>query len=230
MTSILITGSSRGIGLEMVKQALDLGWRVYACCRNPSHADDLQSLEKTADGNLSIHRLDVSDLSQIQALSFEISESIDILVNNAGRYGSMSHRFGNVDALDWMETFKVNSIAPLKMAEAFIRHIERGQRKLIVNLSSKMASIDDNSSGGSYIYRSTKTALNAVLRSMSIDLRDKGIICVNMHPGWVKTDMGGPNAEISTAQSVSGMFEILEKATLENSGSFYDIDGSIIPW
>ena len=230
MTNILITGTSRGIGLEMVRQAAQRGWRVFACCRDPQRARDLQAVAEASQGKVTIHRLDVSDPTQIQALSFEIKDPIDILVNNAGRYGSMSHRFGNVDTLDWLETFKVNTIAPLKIAEAFIRNIERGQRKLIANLTSKMGSIDDNGSGGSYIYRSSKTALNAVLKSMSIDLKAKGITCINLHPGWVKTDMGGPNAEISTSESVENLFAILDKVTLAESGSFFDINGEIIPW
>lgn len=230
VTSILITGCSRGIGLEMARQALSRNWRVFACCRHPQNANELKTLEESSQGLLSIHRLDISDLTQIQALSFVINDKIDILVNNAARYGSMNHQFGNVDATDWLETLKVNAIAPLKMAEAFIHNIERGDGKLIVNISSKMGSITDNTSGGSYIYRSSKTALNAVIKSMSLDLRNKGISCVALHPGWVKTEMGGPNAQISVQESVEKMLAIVDKTSLDDSGSFFDIDGSIIPW
>jgi len=231
VTTLLITGASRGIGLEMVRQANARGWRVYACCRSPQKAEKLQSIAQSSKGQVSVHPLDVSDLGQIQALSFALGNTpIDILINNAGRYGSMKHQFGNVDATDWLETFKVNTIAPYKMAEAFIHNIERGNKKIIANLSSKMGSMSDNSSGGSYIYRSTKTALNAVLKSMAIDLKERGICCINFHPGWVKTEMGGPNAEISAAISVENIFNKLDRLTIDDSGSFFDIDGSIIPW
>lgn len=229
--NVLITGASRGIGLEMVKYSVRQGWRVFACCRDPHSPEKLFEVAKMSGKLVSVHILDVSDVAQIQALSFELrNESIDILINNAGRYGSMHHRFGNVDSMDWIETFKVNTIAPLKMAEAFHSNLLKGKRKLIVNLSSKMGSIDDNTSGGSYIYRSSKAALNAVLKSLAIDLAKDGITCINLHPGWVKTEMGGPNAEISTRESVDKMFNIIKGAERSSSGLFYDIDGSIIPW
>lgn len=215
----------------MVKMCLSRGWKVYATCRSPKRAEELQAVAAESADRVSIHHLDVSDLGQIQALSFELSSvPIDILINNAGRYGSMKHQFGNVDAIDWLDTFKVNTIAPYKVAEAFIHNIERGEKKIIVNVSSKMGSISDNSSGGSYIYRSSKTALNAVLKSMAIDLKEKDVICINVHPGWVKTEMGGPNAEISTETSVKNIFSIIDKLQLSDSGNFYDIDGSVLPW
>ena len=130
----------------------------------------------------------------------------------------------------WQRTFKINSIAPLKLAEALCEQIARSEKKTIACLSSKMGSMADNGSGGSYIYRSSKAALNAVVKSMSIDLRPQGIKAVALHPGWVKTDMGGPNAEISTQESVSRMFEHLLSLTMADSGRFIDIDGSDIPW
>jgi NAD(P)-dependent dehydrogenase (short-subunit alcohol dehydrogenase family) len=228
---ILITGASRGIGLEMVRYGMDQGWHVLACCRHPFQAEKLLSMAQLANGRVSVHLADMSELATLQALAYELRhEAIDMLINNAGVYGSDKNQFGQVDVHDWLETFKVNSIAPLKMSELFIEQLSMGQSKIIACLSSKMGSMEDNTSGGSYIYRSSKAALNAVVKSMSIDLADKKIKCVALHPGWVKTDMGGPDAEISTKESVSQIFETLLNLSIEDSGRFIDIDGSDIPW
>jgi len=228
---ILVTGANRGIGLEMVKIAVSKQWQVKACCRNPHVADKLTEVARMSGGLVSVHTLDVTDKAQIQALAYELrGEVIDILINNAGVYGSMNHQFGNIDEIDWLETFKINTIAPINMAEAFVENIALSKKKLIATLSSKMGSMSDNSSGGSYIYRSSKAALNAAVKSMSIDLAPKGICCVLLHPGWVRTDMGGPNGEITTRESVTQIFNTLEKVSMDDTGKFYDIDGSIIGW
>lgn len=229
--NILITGTNRGIGLEMVKIAVSKQWRVFACCRNPMQADKLNEVAMMSGGLVSVHPLDVTDVAQIQALAYELRhESIDILYNNAGVYGSMMHSFGQTDQADWLKTFETNVIAPMKMAEHFVENVARSQRKMMVFMSSKMGSMFDNGSGGSYIYRSSKAALNAVVTSMAIDLAPKGITCLLTHPGWVRTDMGGPHGEITTRESVTQLFNIIEHATIDDSGKFYDIDGSIIPW
>ena len=229
--NILITGTNRGIGLEMVKMAVSKGWRVFACCRNPEEAEKLNVVATEYAGLVSIHALDVTDISQIQTLANELrDEAIDILYNNAGVYGSMQHDFGNSDVSDWLRTFEVDAIAPMKVAEHFVEHVARSQVRKMVFMSSKMGSMTDNGSGGSYIYRSCKAALNAIVTSMAIDLRPRGITCLLTHPGWVKTDMGGPYAEITTRESVTALFKNIENSTIEDSGSFYDIDGSIIPW
>ncbi|MDH5424241.1 MAG: SDR family oxidoreductase [Gammaproteobacteria bacterium] len=229
--SILITGANRGLGLQMVKQAVKNGWRVYACCRHPGQADALVRVASLTPGQVSMHVLDIADSAQIQALAYELrNSSIDWLINNAGVYGSMNNTFGHTDEIDWLKTFQINTIGPMKMMEHFLPHIEAGGEKKIATLSSKMASMDDNTSGGSYLYRSSKAALNAVVKSTSIDLREKNIISLIMHPGWVRTDMGGPNGEIDVNESVDKMFAIIEAATLADTGSFYDINQEIIPW
>ena len=229
--SILITGSNRGLGLQMVKQSVKNGWRVYACCRDPGAADELVKVASLTPGQVSVHVLDIADTAQIQALAYELrNTAIDWLINNAGVYGSMDHQFGNTDEIDWLNTFKINTIGPMKMMESFIPNLELGQEKKIATLSSKMGSMDDNGSGGSYIYRSSKAALNAVIKSSSLDLKDKGIVSLALHPGWVRTDMGGPNGEIDAPESIEKMFATIEAATLNESGSFYDIDRTIIPW
>lgn len=228
---ILITGASRGIGLEFAKQCVKQRWHAFATCRHPQTPGKLFEIARLSAGHVSVHLLDVADSSQIQALAYELRhEPIDILINNAGQYGSDAHEFGHVDAADWLETFNVNTIAPLKMAEAFIHNLERGSRKLIVNVSSKMGSMADNTSGGSYIYRSSKAGLNAVTKSLAIDLAPKKITCIAVHPGWVKTDMGGPSALITPYQSVVQLLAIMQNVSLDDSGKFFDIDGSEIPW
>lgn len=229
--NVLITGANRGIGLEMVRYAQRQGWRVFACCRNPHNADNLFNLARLSNGAVSVHIADMQELSTLQALSYELrNDAIDILLNNAGVYGSDKNKFGSVDVDSWMQTFLVNSIAPLKMVEAFSEQLSMGNRKLVACMSSKMGSMADNGYGNSYIYRSSKAALNAVVKSLSIDLRDRGIISVALHPGWVKTDMGGQNAEISASECVEQLFSNLSGLTLEDSGRFIDIDGSDIPW
>ena len=228
---ILITGASRGIGLAMVRYGMEKGWDVLACCRHPQQAEKLLSMAQLSNGRVSVYVADMSELATIQALAYELrNESIDMLINNAGVYGSERNSFGQVDAQDWVETFKVNTIAPLKMSEAFIEQLSMGHNKVIACLSSKMGSMDDNTSGGSYIYRSSKAALNAVAKSMSIDLAERGIKCVVLHPGWVKTEMGGPNAEITTKESVSKIFNTLLSLKMKDSGRFIDIDGTDIAW
>jgi len=166
-----------------------------------------------------------------QALSYELrNDPIDILINNAGIYGSDKNEFGNVEVQSWLQAFQINTIAPLKMVEVFSQQLLMSKRKLVACMSSKMGSMADNGSGSSYIYRSSKAALNAVVKSLSIDLKEQGIICVALHPGWVKTDMGGANAEISTRESVEHIFGNLSSLTIDDSGRFIDIDGHDIPW
>jgi NAD(P)-dependent dehydrogenase (short-subunit alcohol dehydrogenase family) len=229
--NVLITGASRGIGLEMVKYGIEQNWRIFACCRHPQQADSLLAVAKLANGRVSVHVADMDELATVQALAYELrNEAIDILINNAGVYGSDKNRFGNVDVTSWLNTFQVNSIAPLKVAEALIEQVRMGDKKVIACISSKMGSMADNGSGGSYIYRSSKAALNAVVKSMAVDLKSDGIKCVALHPGWVKTEMGGPNAEITTRECVTSLFNIILSLQPGDSGRFIDIDGTDIPW
>jgi len=230
MSTILITGSNRGIGLELVKQYTDDNWRVYACCRSPETAMDLQKIADSHN-NISLHVLDVADSQQITALASELKNiSIDILFNNAGIYGPYDAVFGNTNEQQWLECFQINTISPMKVTEAFVNNVAKSELKIIATMSSKMGSMADNGSGGSYLYRSSKAAVNAVMTSVAIDLKPKGIKVGIMHPGWVKTDMGGPNGEITTTQCVQQLKKILSGLTLEKSGSFFEIDGSVIPW
>jgi NAD(P)-dependent dehydrogenase (short-subunit alcohol dehydrogenase family) len=227
MATVLITGANRGLGLEFCKQYAAEGWEVLACCRQPEKADKLAGI-----ANLRLLPLDVADFTRIDSLAKEIKDTpIDVLINNAGIYGDISgHGFGQLDYAAWTRTLLVNTQAPVKMAEAFLPHLQRGKLKRLVTVSSLMGSIADNGSGGSILYRTSKAALNAAMKSLSIDLKDLGIGVFILHPGWVKTDMGGPNALIDAELSVSGMRKVIEDSTLRHSGSFLKYDGSILPW
>ncbi|HZW25346.1 MAG TPA: SDR family oxidoreductase [Gallionella sp.] len=232
MKTLLITGANRGIGLEFCKQYAADGWRVLACCREPRKADALNELAARHPGRIELHALDVTDHAQIEKLAHTLSdEAIDLLINNAGVYPMADRQgFGHTDYAEWMAAFNINAIAPLKMVEAFVRQIARSELKLIVTLTSKMGSMADNTSGGSYLYRSSKAAANMVVKSLAVDLKGQGIASVAFNPGWVKTDMGGPNAMIPVEQSVSDMRKVIAGLTLADTGKFIDRDGREIPW
>ncbi|MCP4878040.1 MAG: SDR family oxidoreductase [Gammaproteobacteria bacterium] len=228
--TILITGANRGIGLELTEQFAQDGWQVLACCRNPGGATQLQALAER-DPSTEIHALDVTNYTQMTSLADQLgNRPIDILLSNAGIYGSKGVGFGEVDAEEWRQVLEVNTIAPLMLVQAFVEQVASSQQKLVAVISSKVGSIADNSSGGSYVYRSSKTAVNQVVKSLSIDLASRDIGVISLHPGWVKTDMGGANAEISTDDSVSGLKNILQSAGLAQSGQFIEFNGNSIPW
>jgi NAD(P)-dependent dehydrogenase (short-subunit alcohol dehydrogenase family) len=231
MPSLFITGTNRGIGLELVRQYLLEGWQVYATARQPELAIDLQQLVTQYPQNLTLYALDVCNETQRQNIATALKGiPLDILINNAGVYGQNDAYFGNTDEEKWHDALNINTIAPMKIMELLVDNIALGDKKIIASMSSKMASMDDNGSGGSYVYRSTKAALNAIMVSVARDLKVLGISAIILHPGWVCTDMGGANGEINTEQSAQRLRSILDAVRLENSGDFYDIDGSIIPW
>lgn len=232
MPSILITGSNRGLGLEWARQYAEDGWRVYATCRHPADAMELRTLAKHHTA-LSVHRLDVTRQDEIQALAVELhNEAIDILLNNAGVY---LEKFD--DALgkrlsydDWLRTFEVNTLGAVRMTEALLGHVERSNRRLMVAITSHMGSIAEITEPGSYYYRSSKAALNAAMKGLSLELKARGVGVLLLHPGWVQTRMGGPGARISTAQSVRGMRELIEQFSLADTGRFFRFNGTEIPW
>ena len=228
--TILITGANRGIGLELSGQFAEDGWQVLACCRNPADAGELQALSGKHPA-IEIHALDVTDYEQMSALANQLADrTIDVLLSNAGIYGSKGASFGGVDAQEWRQVLEVNTIAPLMLAQAFVEQVAASRQKLVAVISSKVGSIADNSSGGSYIYRSSKTAVNQVVKCLSIDLAERDIATISLHPGWVQTEMGGPNAEISTNESVSGLKDILQSAGAAQNGQFIEFNGNKIPW
>jgi NAD(P)-dependent dehydrogenase (short-subunit alcohol dehydrogenase family) len=229
MPSVLITGANRGLGLEFAKQYAASGYRVFATARAPAEATELAALAK-AERGLSVHTLAVDQPASIAALARELDgQAIDILINNAGVMGPKQQRLGNIDYAGMLETFRVNSIAPLQLAEALLDHVAKSERKLIVALTSGMGSIAD-SSGGSYAYRASKAALNMSYHNLALDLKDRGIIAVVINPGWVQTDMGGSSAPLTAPASISAMRKVLDALTPADSGKFLDYKGTTWPW
>jgi NAD(P)-dependent dehydrogenase (short-subunit alcohol dehydrogenase family) len=226
MTNVFITGANRGLGLEFVKQYLTLGHYVYAACRDPKQAKELHQIQ---DKNLEILKLDVSSTKDLQAIKSKLgNRPIDILINNAGIW--RGSEVGSINEKDWLHSFAVNTIAPIKIAEGLLDNIKSGHLKKIISITSKMGSIDDNTSGGSYIYRSSKSALNSAMQSLRHDLSSHDIATLTLHPGWVRTDMGGPGGWIDVEESVGGMIRVINNLNLKNSGQYLDYAGKLINW
>ncbi len=231
MATILITGANRGLGLEFCKQYAADGWQVLACCREPGSATALTHLANEFS-NISVLPLDMANLAQIDALAQQLDgTAIDVLLNNAGVYGDTAGRgFGNLDVAEWQKTMTINVFAPVKMTEAFLPNLKLGSQKKVLAISSLMGSLADNCSGGSILYRSSKAALNAAMKSVAIDNRANELAILILHPGWVKTDMGGSNAPLEILESVQKMRETIANFTLAQSGEFLRYDGTPLPW
>lgn len=231
MSSVLITGAGRGIGLAFSEQYAAAGWRVFATCRAPERAAELQAIAERNADTVSLHPLDVGERAASAALAEELAdEAIDVLLNNAGVYGPRPQGFADADDDAWARVFDTNVMGPLRMAQAFAPHVGRSARRLIVTLSSRMASVGENDGGGAYIYRSSKAALNAVVKSLAIDLGARGIVSVCFHPGWVSSDMGGSGAPLSPAESAAGMRRVIDGLGPGDNGRFLDYDGGAIAW
>lgn len=229
--TILVTGANRGIGLEFVKQYSDDGWAVIATCRSPANATELNQLANKPNNKITIFKFNANNISDVSDLKTAIGNiPIDILINNAGVYGNGAANFGELAPDLWSETFLVNTIAPIKIMEALVDNVTSSQHKKMAVLSSKMGSIADNTSGGSYAYRSSKAALNATIKSAAIDLAPKGIAVIALHPGWLKTDMGGENAIHDVDNNVSKLREVIQQITASDSGKFLNYDGDELPW
>ncbi|PSV38063.1 SDR family oxidoreductase [Photobacterium sp. GB-210] len=226
--SVLITGANRGIGLGLVKQYLSQGWLVHATSRTLETAVDLQDLA-SHNADLIIHSLDVTNYEQLDQLATRLP-SLDLVINNAGYYGPKGYGFGQTDIEEWRRVFEINTIAPLKLIESLYPLLKNGTTKKIACMSSKVGSMAENTSGGGYIYRSSKAALNSVVKSLSNDLRDEGFTVIALHPGWVQTEMGGPNALIDIETSAKGLFEVIEQSSPSCSGAFINYDGKRIAW
>ncbi len=227
--TILITGANRGLGLEFVRQYSREGTHVIATVRQRQDIAELAYLAK--DYSIDIHCLDLEDKQQITSFTEQLAnKAIDIFINNAGYYGPKGLKLGEIDDKEWQRVFYINSIAPLQLAQALTNNIKLGTDKKMIFISSKMASISDNQSGGSYLYRSSKVALNSIVKSLAIDLKMYDVKTLSLHPGWVKTRMGGPNALITSGESVEKMRKVVANLTNAQSGQFVSFDGSPIPW
>lgn len=231
MSTVLITGANRGLGLEFVRQYARAGWRVHACCRDPRAAADLGALAGASGGEVVVHAVDVADFAQLERLARALGdEAIDVLLSNAGIYAEDGGGLGALDYDGWERSFRVNTLAPVRLAEALLASVARSQRKQLVAITSLMGSIGDNDSGGSYAYRSSKAALNMAWKCLALDLRARGVGAIVLHPGWVKTDMGGAGALLEPPESVRGMRAVIDRVSLDDTGKFFDYEGAELPW
>ena len=231
MPSALITGANRGLGFEFARQYLADGWNVYAACRDPDSASELRRVADTSGHKLHILALDVTDPASVKAAAAELDgKAIDLLLNNAGVMGARGQTIGNIDYEAWAKVLDANTMGPMRVSEAFVDHVARSERKLIVTLTSGMGSLADNTSGGSIAYRSSKAAVNMVMRSLAIDLAPRGITCVVVNPGWVQTDISGVNATLSPAESVTALRQLIETLGPAQSGKFFNYDSSEYAW
>ena len=227
MKTALVTGANRGLGLEFAHQLKNKGYHVIGCCRQPSAAKELHSIANE------VIQLDVTNDQDINALKNTLAHRpIDLLVNNAGISGESGVTLGNVDRENFINVLNVNCISVIKLSDALLDNLLLSEEKSIIVISSRMGSIADNDRGKSYAYRASKAALNCVMRSFAIDVQEKGVKVILMHPGWVRTRMGGNDAIIDAYTSVEG---ILKQAELHLPHSHADkvhrFDGDgIIPW
>jgi NAD(P)-dependent dehydrogenase (short-subunit alcohol dehydrogenase family) len=231
MPSVLVTGANRGLGLEFVRQYAAAGWRVYATCRDPAGAQALRALARQTGERVTVHALDVRDRAGIRVLAAELSgQPVDVLLNNAAIWGSVAQDLGQLDDRVWAQVLDVDVLGPVRVTEAFVDHVGASTRRTVVVLSSRLGSIAGNDSGGRYMYRSAKAAANAMVRSLAVDLAPRGVICIALSPGWVRTDMGGPAAPVSPEDSVTGMRRVIDGLDLGSTGRFLVYDGSTLPW
>ncbi len=231
MPTVLITGANRGLGFEFAQQYAAAGWQVFATCRDPANANQLQKLKDATGIRVTVVALDVTDAGSIRDAALRLREAaIDVLINSAGIGGARGQTTGNVDYESWSRVLDVNAMGPLRVTEAFSDHLARSERRLVITITSGMGSLADNTSGGSIAYRSSKAAVNMVMRSAAIDLASRRINCVLINPGWVKTDMGGPGARLTPEESVTAMRRLIDAFGPADSGKFYHYDGSEYPW
>lgn len=239
MKSILVTGGSRGIGLEFTRQYLQEGFQVFAASRNPEKSSELRQLKAEFDGRLSIYQLDVGAEDSRHELFRQMSREVgklDILINNAGiASGNEKHRyrFGDLDQDDLCRCLLINSVAQLLMTQQFFPLLEKGTKPIVANMSSNSGSIARKKGGGDtgYGYSSSKAALNMMTKMLSHELRDYGIIVVSLHPGWVRTTMlYCENAPLEPSESIGGMIRVIDSLEMNDSGRFLDWQGNEVPW
>jgi len=231
MSTVLVTGANRGIGLELVRQYVAGGDQVIAVCRDPARAKALADIAAGSDGRVTIEAADVGDDAAVAALKRAVGDApIDILIANAGVMGpERQHSAEDLDVPGWLETLSVNTLGPVRTAAAFLPNLKAGKGKRLVAITSGMGSSAE--AGGGYLaYRASKAALNNAWRNLSIALKRDGIVCVAMSPGWVKTDMGGAGAELTPEQSVSSMRGVIGGLTAKDSGRFISHRGADIAW
>ena len=238
MTTVLITGASRGLGLEMVRQYAADGARVLASCRNPAQSPELAALAARYPGTIQLEALEVTDHAAIDALSAKYrGQPIDILINNAGDIGPRDpdrtrlheQQFGTMNYAEWRRVLEINTLAPLKVAEAFVEHVAASVRRQMIFVSSTTGS-NVEGTYATFGYCSSKAALNKVVTMLAIALKPRGIVCAVVCPGYVKTRLGGDAALLGVEESIRGLCQVIAGLTLERTGSFTRYNGETIAW
>jgi NAD(P)-dependent dehydrogenase (short-subunit alcohol dehydrogenase family) len=241
MSVVLITGSNRGLGFEFARQYAADGWQVIATCRAPNKAESLQKL-KGQYPSVRIERLDVTDSDEIGVLAEKLKGvAVDVLINNAGIAtgngdpvwidpDKNDQLFGSLDAQKWENVLRVNTIAPVMVTQALLPNIRQGKERKIAMLSSRCGSIAENMYSDYIAYSTSKAALNMAMRNIAATLRADGIILASLNPGYVKTDMGGRDADITPEESVRGMRQVIASLTQQQTGQFFRYNGDKTPW
>jgi NAD(P)-dependent dehydrogenase (short-subunit alcohol dehydrogenase family) len=233
---VVVTGANRGIGLELVQQLLARGDEVDAVTRGKPEViyDSGAATPDLITGsvaNIRVYRCDVTDDAAVRAFAAELGgAAIDMVINNAGVGGGERQSSANMDFAGALDTFNVDALGPLRISLALLPHVRRGRVKKLVHITSGLGSIGDNRTGGFYAYRMAKAALNMMSKNLAVELRGEGIASYVINPGWVQTDMGGPNAAITPAESVRGILQRIDSASLEQSGEFLDWKGGRYPY
>jgi len=222
--TVLITGANRGIGLELARQYSAAGWQVIGTARQPEAADELRQLAAQ------VLQLDVTDPSSVDRLSQDLAgRPIDMLINNAGIQPLM-WKLAEIDFEAFEHALAVNTVGPVRVTRALMPQLRSGQLRRIVNITTNLSSITDNTDGGFYGYRESKAALNMFTRSLAAELGPEGFICIALHPGWVKTDLGGPQAPLQVRESVLGMRGVIERLSPADNGTFRTYAGEQMAW
>ncbi|MBA3535990.1 MAG: SDR family oxidoreductase [Tatlockia sp.] len=231
MRTVMITGANRGLGLEFTRQLAEQNIQVIATCRHPAEATLLKQLAK-AYPIISIAKLDQSSDKSIAKLQTQLADTaIDWLINNAGMMGDKGVTVGNINRDNFLEVMNVNCLGAIKISEALLPNLQKGHDKLIVTLSSILGNLSTNIWGHAYAYRASKAALNSVMHSLAIDVAEQGIKVMLLHPGWVRTDLGGPNALIDPEDSVTGMLNVIAAKKADcHAEVMYDFAGNVLAW
>jgi len=230
---VLVTGASRGLGLEFSRQYLQAGDRVFASARNPDESTGVRELLSAFPDRAMAVECDVADDASVEAAAHLVAESapdLDLVLNNAGTYGRHDETLGSLDWDEVREVLEVNTLGPLRVARAFLPLLKKGKNPKLIQITSLMGSIDDNRSGGAWSYRMSKAALNMASRNLAHELGRSGIISLVIHSGWVKTDMGGAGAPLEIEEAVASMVKTIAKLTSKQSGAFLDRHGKPQPW
>lgn len=230
MATVLITGANRGIGLEMTRIYAAKGDMVIACCRDPQGADVLNQLAE--GGNVQVQEVSVGDADSVAAMAEDLKDTvIDVLINNAGMGGPAyeNQTVYNMDFEGWAETFNINTMAPVRVMQALHANLKLSDSPRVVTITSQMGALDLDMTVA-YAYCTSKAALNKFMRMAAIEMAKEDISVCVIHPGWVRTDMGGSGADISAEESARGMINVIAGLNADNTGSFWKWDGETHAW